>query len=104
MAKEAGVILEVGKLRIKANFSTELKDCTPGAIEVLGSKKKETGVWCRIRLHDKQVLLIDSGEMAAIHNDGRANIFTEKTVEEDSTAALRADLKIGIQGGQVIFA
>lgn len=102
-APKAGTILEIGNYRVKASFSTELRDCTPGAIEVLGSKKKDTGVWVRIRLNDKQVLLIDAGEMAAHHNDGRANIFVEPTVEENSTAALRADLKIGVAAGQVIY-
>jgi hypothetical protein len=95
--------LRIVKFRRNAEFASALKNCTAGSFEILQNTVKDTGNWLVIKLADGQVLLIDAGSLAADHVDGRADIFTD-TPEEGKDCELRADLKIGIRGGKIIYA
>lgn len=95
--------VRIVKFRRSAEFAQNLKNCVAGSFEITQNKVKDTGNWLVIRLADNQVLLVDAGSLAADHIDGKGNIFTD-TPEEGKSAELRADLKIGIHGGKLIYA
>lgn len=95
--------LKIVRFRRNAEFAQNLKNCPAGEFEITQNKVKETGNWLVIKLADNQVLLVDSGSLAADHIDGKGVIFTD-TPEEGKSCELRPDLKIGIRAGKVIYA
>lgn len=95
--------LRIVRFRRDAEFAQNLRNCPAGPFEITQSKVKDTGNWLVILLADKQVLMVDAGSLAADHIDGKGNIFTD-TPEEGKSCELRADLKIGIRAGKVIYA
>jgi hypothetical protein len=97
------MLLRIVRFRRNAEFAQNLRNCPAGSFEILQNRVKTTGNWLVVRLHDNQLLLVDSGTLAADHIDGKASIFAS-TPEEGKDAELRSDLKIGVRNGRIIYA
>mgnify|MGYP007069467854 CR=1 FL=1 len=93
----------IGKITRRAHFAADLNDCIPSSPVILGSRLKETGNWLTIGLEGGQVLMVNSGELAAMHNDGKAKIFEEAKLEEGAEGTFLPNLTIGIKAKELIF-
>ena len=97
--------VKVSKVKREATLVANAKDCPIGPVVFLGYKDKSetTGVWMRIQLPDHQVVIVESGNLAALHNDKLALIFVDETIEDDCMAELRSDVEMGVKDGKLCF-
>lgn len=101
--------IALGVERRNAEFHNNLPDIVPTDFTIVNQFVKETGVWTIIKIGDHQ-LMIDSGELLAIHNDavkgvkGKKRIFVGDHLEPATKGEFLPNLKLGIKKGQLLIA
>ncbi len=89
-----------------AQLLSGCKNCPIGPVELIGFNDKSgtTGVWAKIKFDaTKEVAFIESGHLAALHNEGSVAIFLEQEVVEGEVAHFDPECQLGIEDGKLIW-
>jgi hypothetical protein len=82
------------------------KNCPIGPVKLVGynDKSETTGVWAKVQFEGtKEVAFIESGHLAALHNEGSVRLFSEPKVEPGKIAHFLPDAQLGIEDGKLTF-